>query len=282
MGLFDLPTHITVSLESLKAISNELTLSERDYHDFYLGLAEGSIYPDLQIWWPLTDEEIEHYYRRKGDIEPADPDAGRLKTGWQDARVVGPGLKYLEETIPYIGEVLMDTPFFDTHYGGDTAWQHGTSSRENSAEDMQRMLVNGVRQQMREFSEHAKAGRWREAGVAVGRALHYLQDTYTPSHAYRDPETGTIIEFFDYAKQSPYLHALADRPEVGGAVFNNAVEQSTALLKLFLSGNDEGVEGFFAIDDDAFTGRPGEYAPRPEGINPVVILVILAQIAQGG
>ncbi len=97
----------------------------------------------------------------------------------------------------------------------------------------------------------------------MGKALHYLQDTNTPSHGTRDSETGQITAFYDYAKQSPYLHKLGDKPEIGGSVFNNAVDQTSVMIRLFLAGNAEGIPAFFELAPKADIGIAGEdYGPR--------------------
>ncbi|HCE42378.1 MAG TPA: hypothetical protein DET40_02375 [Lentisphaeria bacterium] len=116
-------------------------------------------------------------------------------------------------------------------------------------------------------------GEYRENpcnGFPLGQALHYLQDTRTPSHV--QWAGGNILRFQDYSVQSPYLHGLADKTPV-----NNISGLSSDFISIandinIIEGALRGrLEALYPLAPNAEAGgTDNDYIPRPRrflGIN---------------
>lgn len=87
----------------------------------------------------------------------------------------------------------------------------------------------------------------------LGKALHYLHDSRTPSHA--KVAGGVIIQFYNYAEQDPYEHAQGDK--------KINISRAIMLTKQFLLaafddlnvGNDV-IRGFYKGTPQAGGGGP--------------------------
>jgi hypothetical protein len=159
-----------------------------------------------------------------------------------------------------------------THYG-PLSWQHGMGDNTISAVGLQTKIISGSIENMNKFSEYVKNGNYYDAGFELGKTMHYLQDTYTPSHAQRDAKTGQITALYDYVLQSPTLHAGGDKPKPGSPVYNNALQHSQDLIMMFLNGSPDDMAGFFSLDADVTIGYPGsDYKFNGEKRSPWQIL----------
>ena len=300
--MFDLPTHANVTISGIRKIKKKLGLTDAQFNDLMRGAVEGSIFPDLQsrpripkgtpirtlqtvdridsiIGFPADKarEGVEWAGEKAGDAKawaigliPGLSGYPRVRKGlrlwWEDsASIAGPVCKYFSDDIPAL------KPFYETHWGGATAWQHGTGSGQ-SAQSIQSSLVGGTEACLTEFSACAGQGNWYDAGFALGKALHYLQDTHTPSHVQRN-SVGQITAFYDYNLQSPTRHAKADKPSWWNPVYRNAVRQTQGMVLLFLSGNAGGIGEFFEAGPTVDVGIPGEgYERRSGAISPMDLL----------
>ena len=174
---------------------------------------------------------------------------------WEDSSFVEPGVNLIAKQFPQIKEIKL----YQSHYG-NLSWQHGMCNPQSneSAFAIQNNLVNGTTNRMDEFQKRLKNGDFRAAGVALGQALHYLQDTHTPSHVMRN-SNGEIKQFQDYTAQSPKLHGDADYLKYGSEQFNNAVEQSTALMNLAVQSKSNWCQlgnctSFYSLSNNANAG----------------------------
>jgi DNA-directed RNA polymerase subunit H (RpoH/RPB5) len=105
------------------------------------------------------------------------------------------------------------------------------ASDGNSAKGIQDSLVNNTANLIKIYRQSVAAGKYDKAGFALGVALHYLADTYTPAHTVRD-ENERIKLFQDYKLQSPKLHGDEDSPKTDSPIFKKAVEKSKMLIEV--------------------------------------------------
>jgi len=131
-------------------------------------------------------------------------------------------------------------------------------------------LIQGTLACLDEFQDNLLQENMYSAGFALGKALHYLQDSYTPSHTQRNKQTGLIEAFYDYSRQSPTLHVKDDRATWMSSPYRTSVAKSRDMTRVFFSGNPAGIRGFYDMATNPDSGIPGErYAPRSGAINPI-------------
>jgi len=114
-----------------------------------------------------------------------------------------------------------------------------------------------------------KKGKHDDAAFLLGTALHYMHDSYTPSHATRN-EAGEITRFQEYNAQSPTLHGNADVLNQNDPDFKAHVDRSVKLLEVYANSQLTGEalrnhlkDNFYQISDGAQAGKTeGGYAPR--------------------
>jgi len=176
---------------------------------------------------------------------------------WEDTSVLGPILNKASEYSSSAENV------YQSHFGKE-AWQHGMAVEGKSAKDIQDALVNNTANLIEVYRNSIAAGKYEEAGFALGIASHYLADTYTPSHTVR--ENDKITRFQNYKLQSPKLHGDADSPRTDSLVFKNAVDKTKLLIDVAnnpLLNNDDLRkhlrENFYAI-----TGKTKAEGTRKE------------------
>jgi hypothetical protein len=195
---------------------------------------------------------------------------------WSDYPRINKGLRnWWKHGASFLGPVLSRGSQYSrkadalnqTHYGSQS-WQHGMGDATMTAAGLHAEIINGSLSCMNGFSDCASVGNYYDAGFELGKALHYLQDTYTPSHAQRDAKTGQITAFFDYVAQSPTLHAAEDKPRLGGPVYKIAVQQSQTLINIFLNGSPEDISGLFQLDSGVTIGDPGGFISTEQQIGP--------------
>ncbi len=296
LGLFDAPTHINLTISALRGLKGEWGLSDAQFFDLMRGAVEGSTFPDTQTRIPSpygqllpvmqdarrfdqfvdypTDQAMKGLKYVSGGIGEAQVAAIGLV--WDDYPRINHGLRNWWEHGPsFLGPALSWCSRYSrkagalnqTHYGGQS-WQHGMGDATLTAAGLQTEIITGSLSCMNGFSDCVSLGNYYDAGFALGKALHYLQDTYTPSHAQRDAKTGQITAFFDYCAQSPKLHTVEDKPRFGGPVYNVAVQQSQSLINIFLNGNPEDISGLFQLDSGVTIGDPGGFISNEQQIGP--------------
>jgi hypothetical protein len=128
-------------------------------------------------------------------------------------------------------------------------------------------VVAGTLANFESFSSLIEKGDYYNAGFALGKSLHYLQDSYSEAHTKRDSQ-GRIIGIYDYAQQSPPKHAHADKPARDSASYKNALEKTATMIRMHFSGavSSMGVRQFYAFGKRVEYGVPGEHFDRPKNI----------------
>ena len=296
LGLFDLPTHINVSISAMRGMRNRLGLSSTQFYDLMRGVVEGSTFPDTQTRIPSpygqlvpvmqdarrfdqvvdypTDQAMKGLKYISGEI--GDAQVAAIGLVWGDYPRINHGVRNWWEHGPsFLGPALSWVSQYSkkaeslnqTHYGGQS-WQHGMGDASMTAVGLQTEIINGSLSCMNGYSDCVSVGNYYDAGFALGKALHYLQDTYTPSHAQRDAKTGQITAFFDYCAQSPKLHAIEDKPRFGGPVYNVAVQQSQDLINIFINGSPEDIAGAYQLAPKVQYGGAGNFKTVDEMLDP--------------
>ena len=79
-----------------------------------------------------------------------------------------------------------------------------------------------------EYRKGVESGNCEQAAFSLGKALHYLQDSYSESHTER--VGGRIHMFQNYGLQSAHLHEGADNPSPGSDLFGNAVGATSSFI----------------------------------------------------
>jgi RHS repeat-associated protein len=177
---------------------------------------------------------------------------------WDDNSVAESGIEWLAKYYPPIKEnKLIRAHFYDTQ------WQHGMG--QDSAEIREKLIENTL-SRIQAYNEYVEKGDFRNAGRQLGTMMHYLEDTWTPSHTARDAEE-RITYMFDYSKQSPKLHGLEDKFSADSSTQSNAIQAAVALLRMIQeNGNDlEQMKTILRKEIYPFAydkKHPNPYAPR--------------------
>lgn len=182
----------------------------------------------------------------------------KYKHAWDDSDMTGPAIEKFARFFPSIKEWnIARTHFYDKQ------WQHGMGEdtskiRENLIEDTVKRVT--AYRKLMEKGDTAKAAR------ELGIVLHYLEDTWTPSHVARGSD-GKIKHMYDYTKQSPKLHGEQDTPDLDSSTLRNATNAGVELLGIIQQhGGDPKMlekqldEKVYPINFDRNYTNP--YAPR--------------------
>ncbi len=183
------------------------------------------------------------------------------KHAWDDSDFKKPLIDKVAEVVPEVKDVdILRTHFYDKQ------WQHGMGE---DAEAIRESLISDTVDWVISYKKFVKNGETGKAAQELGVVLHYVEDTWTPSHVARD-EQGNIKFMFDYTKQSPTLHAEQDMPDHNSATMLNATKAGVDLLKIVQEhGNDpkemrkQLMEKIYPLDLDK--GYQNPYAPRVSG-----------------
>jgi len=72
----------------------------------------------------------------------------------------------------------------------------------------------------------------------IGKILHMIQDSYSPSHVDREDSTGDILQIQSYTEQDEHKHGEPDKadPHGGSNPIKRAIEASASVLVLFGNG----------------------------------------------
>lgn len=299
LGLFDLETHANVTVSSMREIRAATALTDAQFYDLLRGAVEGSAYPDTQIRIPVpagwslpllqdmrkidefvdypTDQAqigLKRIRRRIGDMEASAigcvwPDYPRFYKGLRNWWAHGPS--FLGPIFKWGAKHNSKVDSLHKTHFGELSWQHGMGDDSMSASEVQDKMITGSLFNYVTFKDYIGKGNYYDAGFELGKTLHYLQDTYTPSHTERDAG-GRITAFYDYNVQSPALHDKADKPELGGHVYNTAAQQSQILIMMFLTGKTSDISGFFQLAPKVQIGKPGRFVTDKPIIGPINIL----------
>lgn len=73
----------------------------------------------------------------------------------------------------------------------------------------------------------------------IGKILHMVQDSYSPSHVNRENSTGDILQIQSYTEQDEHKHGEPDKadPHGGSNPIKRAIEASASILVLFGRGS---------------------------------------------
>lgn len=102
------------------------------------------------------------------------------------------------------------------------------STAGQSAQSVQQHLVDDSLRLIREYRQGLQKGECEKAAFALGKALHYLQDSYAGGHTRR--VNGAIDMFQNYNLQSAHLHALDDSPKLNSDVLANAAGATSSFI----------------------------------------------------
>ena len=190
----------------------------------------------------------------KWAAKKATPDA--VVYWWQDTSFVQPAVNFASWAYKPAGDAIKNIDIYKSHYGSDM-WMHGMRTKGQSAQAIRDQIVNDQVSLIEEYRKNPCNG------FPLGKALHYLQDTRTPSHTWW--KNGSIYRFQDYNAQSPYLHKLADQTPVNNISglsddfigIANDVNLANGALKIK-------IEALYPLAPDAEGGDThNDYLPRP-------------------
>ncbi len=300
LGLFDVPTHGNITISAMTELNGKLGLTRAQYNDLLRGVCEGSSFPDTQTRIRLPPgctlpimqdiQRFDHFVdypadQAKKGLKFASKKMGELNTAaiglvWADYPRLNNGVmnwwdhgpSFLGPAFAWGSKYSAKVDVLNQTHFGPLAWQHGMSEEGMTADGLQSQIIAGSMENMKSYGECAGKGNYYDAGFALGKTLHYIQDTYTPSHAERDVKTGQITAFFDYISQSPALHTTEDKPAFGGPVYKTAVQQSQVLILMFLNGKTADIPGLFQLAPRVQIGEPGPFVTDKEIIPPMKLL----------
>ncbi|MDA8099421.1 MAG: hypothetical protein M0042_07340 [Nitrospiraceae bacterium] len=287
-GYMSLENHRLTSISSLDAaIENGDFEIPQDEALFRRNLQIGSMLPDVQYeevaeayYWDAFAERLPYADKIRNIREAADKYKKRILDGiksgakklapetyltvetgkhaWDDSDFRKPAIDKLAEKVPEVKEV----DIFRTHFY-DKQWQHGMG--EDTIEIRKKLIADTI-DRAAVYKEYIKNGDAGKAARELGIILHYVEDTWTPSHVARDDE-GRIKYMFDYTKQSPKLHSEQDEAGHDSVTIRNATAAGTELLKIVNKYGDdpkelrkELMERIYPLDFDK--NYPNPYAPR--------------------
>jgi len=292
-GLLSTANHVAVTKQALDRLGEENRLCGCDFRmSFYKGvispdwvyLAEAGREKRLTfaVNAALTGKSVADYVDET--LEPIDKKLWRaekwvarktlpgwgygglraIRNWWRDTSFVTPAVDMAAKVVPQV----KGTDVYQSHYG-DRAWQHAMYANQMTAAQIQSTLVEQTALLIEQARDHNKRNECDKAAFALGKALHYLQDSWTPSHVARN-RAGQITRFQDYLAQSPTLHAEADALNQYDAAFGPHVDRSVALIKVFLNDKIAGErlkthlqENFYQMSKAATAGgTEGAYKPR--------------------
>ncbi len=180
----------------------------------------------------------------------------------------------------------LDSTLYESHLGDDVFWHSmATKNPETgdfySPQDMQKKMVDRI---IDGYNDALNAKDDRTKGFEIGRSLHTLQDSFSPSHTVRgNCGTGPISQFQDYSQQDHGKHANddvlhyanGDFPSTKSSYFA-AQDASQQLLEHLKNGTDPDAvqkwltSGPLALANGATVGGtlPRYAAPMPLSWDP--------------
>jgi RHS repeat-associated protein len=184
-----------------------------------------------------------------------------LETGkhaWDDSDFRKPIIEKVAEIVPEVKDVdIVRTHFYDKQ------WQHGMGEDTETIRDV---IVNESVKSIITYKKYVEKGETAKAAQELGIVLHYVEDSWTPSHVARDDE-GKIKYMYDYTKQSPKLHAEQDKADHDSATIRNATSAGVELLEIIKEHGDNPkelrkqlMEKIYPLDYDRNYQNP--YSPR--------------------
>ncbi len=285
-GLFNLETHARLTSLANSRVASQCLPCECDPVKFLESMIRGSMSPDLQLnlpggtgllrpsalkIWNLVGRG-EDFLRGTGVAQWGRHMEEDFKNGffsvipggtdfwhwWNNTSIGGSVIQWGNDWQPDIFGDL-----YQTHYG-DTAWEHSMSVAGMSAQQLQQQLVDGSMDLIHQYRQELNAHECEKAAFDLGKLLHYLQDSFTPSHALR--ENGGISSFLDYTKQSAGNHAKEDAPLMNSDFFSGALNGTIDLICLL---NDPALsddvirlqleQNFYRLNPGVTVGKPGPY-----------------------
>lgn len=261
LGLFDLPTHSRISVYAYNDTisSNISNMPNFNEEEFVENLVFGSMSPDLpmlkngnsiiptkevmmadkkirEISEEMSSWKIVKLYNEATE-EVSDfvvdnfksyfPDAYETIIGvrnwWEDSDLSEPILDTIRGVDPSIDDL------YQSHYG-NTSWMHGMTYNECSAKEMQSKMAKDTVRLLHKYRTNMANQNYGLAAFVLGKASHYVQDTWASAHVQRNSE-GQINLFQNYTSQSPTLHGNSDYQSIGDNGFDNAKYYSALLMQ---------------------------------------------------
>jgi hypothetical protein len=116
---------------------------------------------------------------------------------------------------------------YHSHFAGLQYW-HSMANGETSASEVVHKILSQASVWLRDAENTTSC---RERGLALGKLLHMVQDSYSRSHVTR---AGALItRFQDYNSQDDSKHGVADK-EVGSSEYQSAIQSTRDILNLAL------------------------------------------------
>ena len=315
LGLMDVKLHVEIACEALLKIKSQLGLSDVDFAMLMLGMAEGAIYPDFQCrladiqdpqvracaeaalslvpleytkkinqyrevanWAPKKMAQFTHWMDKSGDrmqrwaMNGVLPGLGDVRQGvdnwWEQTTPV------LLSATKFANDGTIFAKINDSHLGPGS-WQHFMYYKNKTALQIQGSVVGASVDSFIGFTQSRSANNWHAAGFELGKSMHYLHDSYTPSHTRRDEKSGLIAGIYDYEKQNVQKHALYDFPGRKSYTYMEALSQSEKMILLYFSGAtdmQQSVLGFYPMRPRVKIDIPGSGFNRDRVIPPDKII----------
>lgn len=157
----------------------------------------------------------------------------------------------------YVGPILANTPCVNstttvqTHFG-NLAYLHAMGYEStDTAELIQANLVAGTNARIAEYRQRMAAGNTSAAYFSLGQSVHYLTDSWTPAHVYRN-SGGSIEAFYDYSVQDLNKHASMDNLlQYDPSAYSNAVSKSVMMFNSAVSQRDFTSAPFYGLSHRA-------------------------------
>jgi RHS repeat-associated protein len=247
IGQADLLNHYQVGLDALKSLGIKLDSNTQD------AFLAGLIYPDLLGLKDIASQSgnIKSYLEVKKAVGGKIDD---IKKGLDEQLQKIPGYNIIKkasevisipgDTIAYwwneqsiVGPMLADNKktkdilLIQSHYW-DKSYLHAMGKTEQTAEKVRDDITKETQKRIDRYKELIKKGKNDEAYFELGQALHYLTDSWTPSHAVRDGKTGEIEMFQDYNKQDLNKHKESDNLyDTSPELYKKVVTVCTNMIK---------------------------------------------------
>jgi RHS repeat-associated protein len=162
---------------------------------------------------------------------------------WNQTSYVGPILT----GIPYV----KNTKTIQTHFG-NMAYLHAMGyEATDTADSIQGNLASATGARVGEFRRLMASGDKAGAYFALGQAVHYLTDSWTPAHADRSA-SGEIMAFFDYSVQDLNKHSDMDNlSKYSPSAYSSAVSNSVLMYQSAVSGGAFNATSFYGLSPGA-------------------------------
>jgi len=154
---------------------------------------------------------------------------------------------FLASKMPGVFPEIEAGSAYQTHWG-ELQYLHSMHSVEMTPEQIRESMLNWMALAMSKYRDRVGLD-CKGAGLAMGLALHTIQDSYSRSHTVRRPEDMSIVRFQNYTQQKGSAHKVADK-ESGSAEYLKAKSASLTLLNMMVCDNasDEDVSTWLKSD----------------------------------